>query len=230
MQDRKIIQTIKEQKRCQKTVSTQRKDGGAIRGQWTDPPIIGESDLKRSAVMITMTEDEKIIFEVRSETIGHQPGDICLPGGGLEKEERPEQAAVRELMEELRISRKKIDLIGPTSIFVTGMQEIYCYLCRVTGYDGSFQREEVSEVLQIPLSFFLETRPEIHEVTWKPEMSEDFPFEKIHGGRNYVWREHKSQIRFYEYEGHVIWGITARIMEEFSRQVNNNMLVSAPAK
>ena len=68
--------------------------------------------------------------------------------------------------------------------------------------------------------FFLETTPEIYEVIRKPELGDDFPFDKIHGGKNYGWREHKSKIRFYEYDGHGIWGITARIMEEFSHQIN----------
>ena len=63
------------------------------------PSIIGEGDMKRSAVAIALTEEDDVIFEIRSERITHQPGDICLPGGGLEKDETPVQAAVREMME-----------------------------------------------------------------------------------------------------------------------------------
>ena len=183
-------------------------------------PLIGEGNLKRSAVAIALTEDDEVLFEVRSKKITHQPGDICLPGGGLEEGELPVQAAVREMMEELCIDRNQIEVIAPSSIFVTGMQEIHSFLCRVSGYLGSFQEDEVAQILRVPISYFLETSPEIHEVVWKPQMGEDFPFDKIYGGRNYVWREHISRVRFYEYEGHVIWGITARIMEEFSRQMN----------
>ena len=58
--------------------------------------------------------------------------------------------------------------------------------------------------------------------SFKQVMPESTPdIVKIHGGKNYGWREHKSQIRFYEYERHVIWGIAARILQEFSRQINS---------
>ena len=185
------------------------------------PEIISEGDLMRSAVAIALTDDDEIILEVRSEKIAHQPGDICFPGGKVENDETPEQAAVRELTEELLVDGSQVQMIAPSSIFVTGSLEIHSFLCRVSGYIDTYGKDEVESILRIPLGFFLSTEPEIHEVEWHPDLTEDFPFDKIHGGCGYVWRKHKSRIRFYEYEGHVIWGITARIMEAFAKQLLN---------
>ncbi len=183
------------------------------------PQIISEGDLTQSAVVIALTDNDEVILEVRSEKISHQPGDICFPGGRVEDGETPEQAAVRELTEELLIDSSQIRVITPSSIFVTGALEIHCFLCRVSGYHDTCQKEEVERILRVPIDFFMNTEPEIHEVEWHPDLKENFPFDKIHGGRGYVWRKHISKIRFYEYEGNVIWGITARIMEAFAKQI-----------
>ena len=73
----------------------------------------------------------------------------------------------------------------------------------------------------VPLSFFENTPAKVYEVDWKPVFPEDFPFDKIYGGRNYGWRPRKSRIRFYEYENRVIWGMTARIIENFVHLTRN---------
>jgi len=180
------------------------------------PLLISENDLTQNAVAIALTETNDIIFEVRSKTIAHQPGDICLPGGHVEPGETPEQAVLREMAEELQIDQSQIEMNAPVSIFVTGGLEIHVFLCRLYDYRDTYQPDEVAFILRVPLSFFLETKPEIYEVNLKPILPDDFPFDRIYGGRNYTWREKISKIRFYEYNGFTIWGITARIMDAFA--------------
>ena len=119
------------------------------------------------------------------------------------------------MTEELLIDNRQIEGVDPVSIFVTGSQEIHIFRCRVNDYTGTFHTDEVAEILKVPLTFLKRTEPELHDIMWIPEMSEDFPFEKIYGGREYAWREQRSSVRFYEYGRHVIWGITARILEDF---------------
>lgn len=182
------------------------------------PERIGEREMRQYAVMIPMIETPagpELLFEVRSEQLHHQPGDICFPGGGVEPGETSAEAAVREMREELLVTADQIEMFGEGDIFGGGSRQVHTFVCRLKGYDGRFSRSEVAEVFRVPLSFFLEQEPEVHLVRWKPEFGEDFPFEKIHGGKRYPWRSPVDRILFYEYGGKVIWGMTARILEGF---------------
>ena len=45
-----------------------------------------------------------LLFETRAETlVGHQPGEVCFPGGRRERGERPVETALRETWEEIGI-------------------------------------------------------------------------------------------------------------------------------
>lgn len=177
--------------------------------------IITEFNQQHYAIAIPFVDEEQLLFQVRSDKLDRQPGDICFPGGAVELGETPEEAVIRELSEELLMSEEQIDLQEETSLLINDSAIIHCFPCHITDYDGSFNPEEVAEVFLAPSSFFENTLVKVYEVDWKPIFPEDFPFDKIHGGRNYGWRPRKSRIRFYEYEGRVIWGMTARIIENF---------------
>lgn len=177
--------------------------------------IISESNQIHYAIAIPFVDAENLLFQVRSDKLDRQPGDICFPGGAVEVGETPEKAVIRELSEELLLSETQIELQEENSLLVNDSAIIHCFPCRISDYDGSFNQEEVAEVFLAPLSFFENTLAKVYEVDWKPVFPEDFPFDKIHGGRNYGWRPRKSRIRFYEYDGRVIWGMTARIIENY---------------
>ena len=179
--------------------------------------IISESNQKHYAIAIPFVDDENLLFQVRSDKLDRQPGDICFPGGAVENGETPEEAVRRELSEELLLSKEQIDLHEATSLLVNDAAIIHCFPCHISDYDGSFNQEEVAEIFLAPISFFETTPAKVYTVVWEPVFPSDFPFDKIHGGRNYGWRPRKSRIRFYEYGGRVIWGMTARIIENYVR-------------
>ena len=177
--------------------------------------IITESEQKHYAIAIPFIDDENLLFQVRSDKLDHQPGDVCFPGGAVEEGESPEEAVIRELSEELLLSGDRIVLQDESALLVSDTAIIHCFPCRLYDYDGGFNQEEVAEVFFVPICFFENTTPEVYAVDWEPVFPEEFPFDKIHGGRNYGWRSRESKIRFYEFQGHVIWGMTARIVENF---------------
>ena len=61
----------------------------------------------------------------------------------------------------------------------------------------------------------------IYVIRAKVEPGEDFPYERICGGREYRWRSRKEEVCFYQYEGHVIWGLTAKLMRAFADVVRD---------
>ena len=65
---------------------------------------------KEYAVLVPLVEragEACLIFEVRAETLGRQPGEVCFPGGHMEPEEEPAGCALRETEEELGIPAER---------------------------------------------------------------------------------------------------------------------------
>ena len=183
------------------------------------PTIIGMDECNKFAVSIMLLEnnsDYDVLFEVRSSKINRQPGDICLPGGMLEKNEAPEEAALREASEELQIPTSDMEIVKPLDILIGTGTIVYTYAVKLNNYNGSYSKSEVAETFTVPLSFFLNTEPEIYYTTTQTIPDKDFPFDKIYGGKNYGWRKARTPIYFYIYKNRVIWGMTAKIMRSFS--------------
>ena len=182
------------------------------------PRLIGEEDFFKAAVLIALIEngeDYDVLFEVRSSQIPDQPGDVCFPGGAVESGESYEAAAVRETCEELLIKPEQIKIIGASDIMHIRNTMIYPYVGMLTDYRDSFSEDEVAEVFRVPLKFFFETEPDKYVVDAMAQPEEGFPYELIQGGRDYKWRVMHTVELFYQYEGHVIWGLTTRMLDAF---------------
>lgn len=180
------------------------------------PKRIEQEKERVSAVMIPLIKKPDgyhILFEVRSAKLSHQPGEICFPGGKREASESSIQTAIRETCEELLVSKSAILVYGPLDYFLspTGMR-IDVYLCELTDYHGQFSSDEVAEVFTVPLDYFRSTSPKqyFNKISLLP--NDDFPFDKVPGGKDYPWAKGKYEVLFYEYGERVIWGITAKIL------------------
>lgn len=143
------------------------------------------------------------------------PRDICFPGGRIEAGEKPAEAAVRELQEELLIEPKTFELIGPMDVLHTNNLIIYPFVGILKDYQGSFSEDEVAEVFTVPLDFFLKTEPERYTIEMSMEPQEGFPFHRINRGKDYKWRKMSREDLFYQYENRCIWGLTAAMVRGF---------------
>ena len=186
--------------------------------------VIGDEKRFRCAVCIPLIPVEDgfdVLFEVRSGKIPAQPGDVCLPGGGMEPGETPDQTAVREACEELLVKPEQLSVVGPADVLREGNVILHPFAAILTDYCGTYSMAEVAEVFRVPLKFFLENEPDVYTFPMSYRLSDDFPFDRIVGGRKYAWRESIHEALFYEYNGRTIWGFTARVMRAFGLMLSH---------
>lgn len=81
---------------------------------------------------------------------------------------------------------------------------------------------EVGSVFTVPLRNVFGSKPEEYHLKLKPEPCEDFPFERIPGGRDYNWIEGRLPELFYEFQDQTVWGITARVTSHFADVVTGS--------
>lgn len=174
--------------------------------------------------IIEIGNEAHILYEVRANHLKVQPGEVCFPGGAIETGETPREAAVRETCEELNLKPDDIEIQGPLDYLVkTGSYLLYPYtgFLNVDFTDIAYNTNEVGSVFTIPISYLMDYVPEEHRISYKIHTEDDFPYDKINGGTEYKWRSIGYHIPFYEYEGKVIWGMTARITKNFIERLKD---------
>ena len=166
----------------------------------------------------------QLLFEVRSDVLKSQPGEVCFPGGAVERGETRKEAAIRETMEELGIYENQIDMIAPLDILITpANMGVYPFLAELKGYRGTFSADEVDHIFTVPLKWFLAHEPECYSTEVQTIPGKDFPFELIPNGEEYHWRKGKYKVMFYQYGNQVIWGMTAKILHSFIQRCKEEM-------
>lgn len=184
------------------------------------PKIFGESEYRKSAILIPLIKNDteyEVLFEVRAAHMNRQPNDVCFPGGRLDQTDpTPMSGALREFEEEVGILKTKVKNIFPLDKLVSDTGRILYPFVGEIEEVGSYaiNEAEVQEVFTVPLSFFLENKPDLYDVHLEVKPEKDFPYELIHNGREYGWRMRTMQEQFYLYEDKVIWGLTAKILSQ----------------
>lgn len=186
-----------------------------------DPAVLGSKDFSKYAILLPLLEREgeiHLVFEVRAHTLRRQPGEICFPGGRIDAgDESPQAAALRETREELGIRSDEMSAVFPLDYMVSPFGMIIYAFAGFINAEAEFKPNpaEVDTLFSVPLSFFLETAPEIYQVNFDIQPEENFPYDLIVGGHDYSWRPRQMEEYFYLYEDKVIWGLTARILSHF---------------
>lgn len=185
------------------------------------PSILGSKQFIKYAILVPMVQKDDgihILFEVRSLKLRRQPGEICFPGGKIDPGDKSKRdAAIRETKEELGLEKEHISNVFPLDYLITPFRTVLYPFAGFINDSSKIQPNpaEVSEVFTVPLSYLIQSKPDIYHVNLKPEPEANFPFDLVAGGHHYQWQTRTMEEYFYLYDNRVIWGLTARILSHF---------------
>ncbi len=166
---------------------------------------IDDRELIRAGVLIPIFFEKNelyILFTKRTETVEHHKGQISFPGGVMDKSDSNiVDTALRETEEEIGVVSNIVEVIGLLDDYKTPSG--FC----ITPVVGLLEEEpqfilnpnEVSEVLIVPITFFLDQKNERME--------------------SHIRNKQILHVYTYYYNGYKIWGATAAILKCFLKPI-----------
>ena len=108
-------------------------------------------------VPIVLREEPMVLLTQRHAGLSKHAGQIAFPGGRIDENETPMQAAVREANEEVGLEPTYVQVLGylPSYLTVTVYQVVPVVALVKPGFALVLQREEVDDVFEVPLSFLM---------------------------------------------------------------------------
>ncbi len=167
------------------------------------PRRLDDSHATPAAILILVHDrdgEAEVLFTERTHQVEHHKGQISFPGGACDDgDDCLETTALRETEEEIGVRQEDVEIVGQLDEMITISN------FRVTPYVGVLRSDveyelvvnshEVAEVVRVPLSHLLDERNMELEV-----------------------RQFKGKqvlVPAYTFEGHRIWGATARMLRQF---------------
>lgn len=201
--------------------------------------ILGRNKMFNASVLIPFCElngEVHILFEKRTQNI-RQGGEISFPGGAYDTHENDAAVvATRECSEELGLDEEKIHILGRMDSLVSPKKMIIdaCigWLDIRSLEELSPNEGEVDTLFTLPLSFFLETKPEKYHTRFTMHSykeNEDgtkevlFPAQELGIPSMYhdSWGETIHDIYLYKTEHGPLWGFTAEFMVELIQNLTH---------
>ncbi len=200
------------------------------------PGINGRGEMPVSVVMVLLAEingEYHLVLEERNAQI-RQGGEVCFPGGMFDEgtDMSPRETALRETTEELGLPEEEIEIIGRLDTLMAAMGaviEIFVGVMNTNISALKINRDEVEKVFTIPVSYFMNTEPEIHQVLirlFSSEINQEtgeeiiyLPVRELGLPERYIdpWGNFKQNVYVYRTAEGVVWGLTAKIIMDFIR-------------
>lgn len=172
-------------------------------GEGVDLTIYADKE-RQAAVLMAFTReaDPKLVLTRRALTLSSHAGEVAFPGGKCDPEDGNLTAtALREAHEEIGVPAERVRVLGAMS---TAHSKFGVPVTPVIGLiepDEVFvpNPHELDHIFMVPLSYLHRERPT-----------------HIHRGE---YNGVKFEAPCYNFEGNIIWGLTAYFVVEFMNQV-----------
>ncbi|MBA3446590.1 MAG: CoA pyrophosphatase [Pseudaminobacter sp.] len=160
--------------------------------------LINRVNLRAAAVLIPIVDhgdEASVILTKRAEKLRNHSGQVAFPGGRIDPTDAtPEDAALRETMEEIGLDAEHIEIIGRIPDYVAGSGYRIAPVLGIVrpGFQLTINEHEVDAAFEVPLRFLMD--PTNHE----------------RGSR--MWDDKEWFYYDMPYGGRRIWGVTAGII------------------
>jgi 8-oxo-dGTP pyrophosphatase MutT (NUDIX family) len=166
-----------------------------------EPNLVPDGERHAAALLLIYPgpAGPSIVLTVRRDDLPRHPGQVSLPGGGLDPGETHHETALREAEEEIGLSPRDVRVIGRLSslwVIVSGFV-VFPFVGIVdTRPDFQPEAREVKQLLEVPVAHVLDRG----RLNWERRTRD-----------NVVVR-----YACFDLGGHKVWGATGMILSEFA--------------
>jgi 8-oxo-dGTP pyrophosphatase MutT (NUDIX family) len=166
----------------------------------TYSPLPPRPDVQVSAVLVGLVDGPRgpaVILTRRSALLRRHGGEISFPGGRLDADETPRDAALREAYEEIGLAPSDVEVVGELSPVTTNISSTHIVpiVGRVRNTPPlGVRNAEVDRVFTVALTELV---------------GDDTYSEELWGAPPQQW-----QIHFFHLDDETVWGATARMLHQ----------------
>lgn len=166
----------------------------------TYSPLPPRPDVQVSAVLIGLVEGSRgpqVILTRRSALLRRHGGEISFPGGRLDADETPRDAALREAHEEIGLDPRDVEVVGELSPVTTNINSTH-----IVPIVGRVRNAPSLEVRNAEVD-------RVFTVTLTELVADDTYSEELWGASPQQW-----QLHFFHLDDETVWGATARMLHQ----------------
>jgi 8-oxo-dGTP pyrophosphatase MutT (NUDIX family) len=182
---------------------------------------------RRAAILIPVLRRPRgatVLLTRRADSLTQHRGQISFPGGGVEPQEALHEAALREAFEEVALPPDSVELIGRLDDFPSVSSYTvtpFVGLIETPPETFTVQEREVSLAFEAELAHALDASRRRVERWGLERLPESAPRQKIleaHRTLGHLGPDEETYPAYFfdiSPSGGPVWGLTARILEEF---------------